>query len=109
MPIDVEAMRRKVERSYHILRGSITGNLEYVTPKDALEMIEEIEQLRAQVVELEEQLRVLAEGSEEDDLIILPTPISFDVIERYTKAMKGNVTGTETRPDLAGTESDVDA
>lgn len=88
MPIDVAWVRGLLENTAIVWVDGGGGTVD--AEEDVLAMVTEIEQLRAQVVELEEQLRVLAEGSEEDDLVILPTPISFEVIERYTKAMKSH-------------------
>lgn len=47
MTIDTEALRAKVRRLFHVARPLILGDVEYITPKEALEMLEEIEALRA--------------------------------------------------------------
>lgn len=95
MSVDVEAMRQRIE-SY-----SKDGLVAMFEGSSVLPLLDEIVALRARVAELEADDR-------EDAWADYDGPLNFDAINEYVKAMKGDITSTETRPDLAGIESDID-
>ena len=97
MPIDVVWLRGLLENTAIVWVDGGGGTVD--AEEDVLAMLTEIEQLRAKVVELEEQLRVLAEGSPEEELTSwADKPYSFDPIKRYVEAMKDEPPPPEPPP-----------